>query len=163
MRRLPVFVLLLVTLTACGQTLESAGGPTCPNSALMEGFTLDVPPEAAAGVTRASMELCWAGNCTTRDVELLPATRSEGQGCTSGDPDGVCSAQAVPTGGKYGYVPIPDLPVTPVKTTVTFDDGKPHVLDVTPVLTYPGDKACGGETPTAKLVVAPGGEVRQQA
>ena len=128
----------------------------------MEGFVLDVPPEAAAGITRASMELCWAGQCVTRDVELFPATKAVDQGCTSEKPDGVCSAQAVPTGGRHGSVPVSGLPLTPVKTTVTFDDGKPHVLDVTPVLTYPGDKVCGGETPIAKLVVAPGGEVRQQ-
>ncbi|WP_410658434.1 hypothetical protein [Amycolatopsis sp. lyj-112] len=162
MRRLPVFVFLLATLTACGQSSGSGEGKQCPAMALMEGISLDVPPEAVAGISRASMELCWGGKCVTEAVELFPASKSEDQGCTSDEPDGVCSAQAVPTGGKYGSVPVQGLPFTPVKTTVTFDDGKPHVLDVTPVLAYPAGEECGGGVPVAKLVVLPGGEVRQQ-
>lgn len=161
MRRLPVFVLLLATLTACGQSSGSGAAKQCPAMALMEGVSLDVPPEAVAGITRASMELCWNGECVTEAAELFPATKAEDKGCTSDEPDGVCSAQAVPTGGKHGYVPVQGLPLTPVKTTVTFDDGKPHVLDMTPVLGYPAGEECGGGVPVAKLVVAPGGEVRQ--
>jgi len=150
-------MLLLATVTACGQSSGGGGGEQCPAIALMEGISLDVPPEAAAGITRASMELCWAGRCVTESAELMPSSASQDQGCT-GD---VCSAQAVPTGGKYTSVTVQGLPVTPVKTTVTFDDGKPHVLDVTPVLTYPAGEKCGGGVPVAKLVVGPGGEVRQ--
>ncbi|KZB81737.1 hypothetical protein [Amycolatopsis regifaucium] len=158
MRRLPVFVLLLATLTACGQSSGGGGGKDCPAMALMEGVSLDVPPEAAAGRTRVSMEFCWAGKCVTEAAELTPSSRTEDQGCV-GD---VCSGKAVPTGGKHAAVPVQGLPLTPVKTTVTFDDGKPHFLDVTPVLGYPAGEECGGGVPVAKLVVGPGGEVRQQ-
>ncbi|MER6665438.1 hypothetical protein ABT256_12915 [Amycolatopsis japonica] len=128
MRRLPVFLVLLAALTACGP-----GDKACPAIALSEGISLDVPPEKAAGVTRVSLELCWAGDCVT---ESAP-------------------------GGEHVFVPTRGLPTTPVRTTVTLDDGKPHVLDVTPVIAYPAGEACGGGVPTAKLVVTPDGEVRQ--
>lgn len=124
MRRLPVFVLLLATVTAC-----HSGEEACAAIGLSEGISLDVPPE----VTRVSLELCWAGTCVT---ESAP-------------------------GGEYVFIPTKGLPTTPVRTTVTLDDGKPHVLDVTPVIAYPIKKACGGGVPVAKLVVTPGGEVRQ--
>ncbi|AGM02913.1 hypothetical protein [Amycolatopsis keratiniphila] len=125
MRRLPVFLLLLTASTACG-----SGEKSCPAIALSEGISLDIP---AAGVTRVSLELCWAGACVT---ESAP-------------------------GGEHVFVPTRGLPTTPVRTTVTFDDGKPHVLDVTPVIAYPAGEACGGGVPTAKLVVTPDGGVRQ--
>ncbi|MFD5243534.1 hypothetical protein ACFWIW_03290 [Amycolatopsis sp. NPDC058340] len=124
MRRLPVFLLLLTALAACGP-----GEKACPAIALSEGISLDVPPE----VTRVSLELCWAGACVT---ESAP-------------------------GGEHVFVPTRGLPTTPVRTTVTLDDGKPHVLDVTPVIAYPAGEACGGGVPVAKLVVTSGGEVRQ--
>ncbi|MFI0799827.1 hypothetical protein SAMN04489729_4575 [Amycolatopsis lurida] len=53
------------------------------------------------------------------------------------------------------------MATTPVRTTVTLDDGEPYVLDVTPAIAYPINKACGGGVPVAKLVVTSGGEVRQ--
>ena len=158
MRRLPVFVLLLATLTACGQSSGGGGGENCPALALMEGVSLDVPPEAAAGLSRVKLEFCWAGKCVTEAAELYPASRTEDQGCVGE----VCSGKAVPTGGKYATVPVQGLPLTPVKTTVTFDDGKPHVLDVTPVLSYPAGEECGGGVPVVKLVAGPGGVVRQE-
>ncbi|WP_410653799.1 hypothetical protein [Amycolatopsis sp. cmx-4-54] len=128
MRRLPVFVFLLATLTAChpGETACSAIG-------LSEGISLEISPEVAAGVTRVSLELCWAGACVT---ESAP-------------------------GGVHVFIPTQGLPTTPVRTTVTLDDGKPQVLDVTPAIAYPVNEACGGGVPVAKLVVTPGGEVRQ--
>ncbi|WP_340686719.1 hypothetical protein LCL61_10885 [Amycolatopsis coloradensis] len=128
MRRLPVFLLLLTALTACGP-----GEKACPAIALSEGISLDIPPELAAGVTRVSLELCWAGACVTEAA----------------------------SGGEHVFIPTRGLPTTPVRTTVTLDDGKPHVLDVTPAIAYPAGEACGGGVPTAKLVVTPGGEVRQ--
>ncbi|WP_414936237.1 hypothetical protein [Amycolatopsis sp. cmx-11-51] len=129
MRRLPVFVLLLATLTACGPSGEKA----CPAIALAEGISLDIPPEVTVGLTRVSLELCWAGDCVTESA----------------------------TGGEHVFVPVQGLPTTPIRTTVTFDDGKPHVLDVTPSIAYPAGEDCGGGVPVAKLVVTPGGEVRQ--
>ncbi|GAB3705825.1 hypothetical protein GCM10027598_07470 [Amycolatopsis oliviviridis] len=125
MRRLPVFVLLVATLTAC-QSPEKA----CPAIALEDGISLDVPPE----VTRVSMELCWAGDCVTK---------------------------AAP-GGEHVFIPVRGLPTTPIKTTVTLDDGKPHSLVVTPAIAYPAGEACGGGAAVAKLVVTPGGGIRQE-
>lgn len=83
--------------------------------------------------TRVSLELCWAGTCVT---ESAP-------------------------GGEHVFIPTRGLPTTPVRTTVTLDDGQPYTLDVTPALAYPVSKACGGGEPVAKLVVTSGGEVRQ--
>ncbi|RSM83434.1 hypothetical protein DL991_03185 [Amycolatopsis sp. WAC 01375] len=128
MRRLPVFLLLLATSTAC-----HSGEKACPAIGLSEGISLDIPPEVAADVTRVSLELCWAGDCVT---ESAP-------------------------GGEHVFIPTRGLPTAPVRTTVTFDDGKPQVLDVTPVITYPAGEDCGGGVPGAKLVVTSGGEVRQ--
>ncbi|HET6290124.1 MAG TPA: hypothetical protein VFG15_25670 [Amycolatopsis sp.] len=128
MRRLPVFVLLLATSSAC-----HSGEKACPAIALAEGISLDIPPEVAAGVTRVSLESCWAGGCVT---ESAP-------------------------GGEHVFLPTRGLPTTPVRTTVTFDDEKPHVLDVTPAIAYPAGEACGGGVPVAKLVVTSDGEVRQ--
>lgn len=130
MRRLPVFVLLLATLTACGQPAEKA----CPAIALEEGISLDVPPEVAAGLGRVSLELCWAGDCVTGSAP----------------------------GGEHVFIPIRGLPATPIKTTVTLGDRKPHALVVTPAIVYPAGKACGGGVPVAKLVVTPGGAIRQE-
>ncbi|MFC9256270.1 hypothetical protein [Amycolatopsis thailandensis] len=129
MRRLPVFVLLLATLTAC-----QSGEKACPAIALSEGVSLDVPPELAAGLTRVSMELCWGGDCVTRSAP----------------------------GGEHVFVPVQGLPTTPIKTTVTLDDGKPHSLVMTPAIAYPAGEDCGGGAPVAKLVVTSGGEIRQE-
>ncbi|EMD30192.1 hypothetical protein [Amycolatopsis azurea] len=130
MRRLPVFVLLLATLTACGQS----GDKACPAIALEEGISFDVAPEVAAGLGRVSIELCWAGDCVTK---AEPA-------------------------GEHVFIPIRGLPTTPVKTTVTLGDRKSHSLVVTPAIAYPAGEACGGGVPVAKLVVTPGGEIRQE-
>ncbi|AUI62969.1 hypothetical protein [Amycolatopsis sp. BJA-103] len=130
MWRLPVFVLLLATLTACGQS----GDKACPAIALSPGISLDIPREVAAGLERVSLELCWAGDCVT---ESAP-------------------------GGEQVFVPIQGLPTTPIKTTVTFDDRKPRFLVVTPGIAYPAGEECGGGVPVAKLVVTPGGDVRQE-
>ncbi|MFK0246668.1 hypothetical protein ACIQUM_18360 [Amycolatopsis azurea] len=129
MRRLLVFVFLLATSTAC-----QSGEKACPTIALSEGISLDIPPQVAAGLTRVSMELCWASGCVT---ESAP-------------------------GGEHVFLPFRGLPTTPVKTTVTLGDRKPRSLVVTPAIAYPAGEACGGGVPVAKLVVTPGGEIRQE-
>ncbi|MBB5854445.1 hypothetical protein ACFQ05_14155 [Amycolatopsis umgeniensis] len=129
MRRLPVSLLLLATVTAC-QPADKA----CPAIALSEGVSLGIAPEVAAGLERVSLELCWAGECVTQAA----------------------------SGGEHVFIPVQGLPTTPIKTTVTLDDGKPHFLVVTPAIAYPAGEECGGGVPVAKLVVTSGGEVRQE-
>lgn len=97
------------------------------------GLSEGISLDVPPEVTRVSLELCWAGACVT---ESAP-------------------------GGKRVFIPTRGLPTTPVRTTVTLDDGQPHTLDVTPAIAYPIKKECGGGVPVAKLVVTSGGEVRQ--
>ncbi|MGW4061699.1 hypothetical protein ACWEGE_25710 [Amycolatopsis sp. NPDC004747] len=122
------------------------------------GISLSVP--APNGVSKATLEACWRGQCVTRDVGLYPETSAGATTCTGTGPDSSCGTSMVPTGGLHGFADIPGLPAEPVKVTVRFDDGKPHTVEVTPALTEANGPGCGKDGPQAQLVAGPDHELR---
>ncbi|WP_394839437.1 hypothetical protein LVJ94_21355 [Pendulispora rubella] len=130
----------------------------CTAMAAMRGLGLDIDPAFAPKVESATLSVCWAGACQSPTVYLSPATKTVDQGCQGQ----VCSGQAVPTGGKMAYIPVPELPTQSVQITLNMADasGAAHpvqTLDVVPTLVYPNGADCGGEAPQANLVVAADG------
>ncbi len=130
----------------------------CPAIGYLSGIALTIP--APAGVSRATLEACWAGNCVTRTVGLGPETTVGATTCAGTGPDSACGASMVPTGGLHGFAAIPGLPAERVHVTVRFDDGLPHTADVTPTFSEPNGSACGKAGPQAELVVGADHELR---
>ncbi|WP_394850170.1 hypothetical protein LZC95_22270 [Pendulispora brunnea] len=130
----------------------------CTAAAAMRGLGLDIDPAFAPKVESATISVCWAGTCRKPTVYLTPATKTVDQGCQGQ----VCSGQAVPTGGKMAYIPVPELPTQSVQIALNMSDasGAAHptqTIDVVPTLVYPNGPDCGGEAPQVNLVVAAGG------
>ncbi|WIY04103.1 hypothetical protein QRX60_09730 [Amycolatopsis mongoliensis] len=157
MRRIRWIAAIVLVTAGCGQ----AGSGTeagCPAIGTPVGIGLTVPDPA--GITRATLEACWGGQCVTRPVGLFPETAAGPTSCTGTGPDSSCGASMVPTGGLQGFADIPGLPAEPIRVTVRFDDGKPHTVAVTPAFTEPGGPACGKAGPQAQLVAGPGHELK---
>jgi hypothetical protein len=162
MRALPMITLLLVAATACGSPAGSAGLPACTNIGTPLGVGIDLQPAIAAKVSGATLVACWAGDCTTRKVELYPSTAAGPTSCTGDKQSDACSAQMTPTGGKHGFADLPGLPAAPVRGTVTFSGFAEQTLDVTPTMSYPNGPACGPGGPQARLVVDDNGWVTER-
>ena|SRR5438067_3106055 len=158
MRTVLGLVLLVAFAAGCGRPAgsESQG---CSEFGVPPGISLTVPA-AVTGISRATLEACWAGRCVSRQVDLLPATTAGGTTCSSTGPDGVCSARMVPSGDLTGFTEVPGLPAAPVQVTLTFDDGKRHSVPITPTAVSMGAAQCGTGGPQAKLVVGPDHEIK---
>lgn len=146
---------ILVLAVGCGQSAGSSSQVECPAIGTPTGISLTIPPDAAAGLTVAKLDACWAGKCVTRKVGLQPATAPAQTSC-AGDS---CSARMTSTGGLHGFADVPGLTEQPVQVTVAFDDGKPHHVQVTPSYTRPGGPGCAAAGPQAELVVTPDHEL----
>jgi hypothetical protein len=149
MRCVPWFAGILLFVAGCGE----AEVP-CTMIGTRAGIGLDIP--SATGITRATLEACWHGQCVDAPVRLQPATAPGATTCANG----VCSAPVTGTGGLQGFVDLPALTAEPVRVTVRFDDGEPHTTDVTPAFTEPNGPGCGKAGPQAQLVVGAGRELR---
>jgi hypothetical protein len=117
----------------------------------LTGISLSIP--SPNGISKATLEACWRGQCVTNEVGLYPETSAGATTCTGTGPDSSCGTSMVPTGGLQGFAAIPGLPAEPVRVTVRFDDGKPHTADVTPSFSTPNGPACGKAGPQVSLVV----------
>ncbi|WP_410607246.1 hypothetical protein [Amycolatopsis sp. lyj-109] len=122
------------------------------------GISLSVP--GSIGISKATLEACWRGQCVTREVGLYPETSAGATTCTGSGLDSWCGTSMVPTGGFHGFADIPGLPAEPVKVTVRFDDGKPHTIEVTPTTSEPNGPGCGVGGPQAQLVTGADHELR---
>ncbi|MEU4518787.1 hypothetical protein AB0F52_08705 [Amycolatopsis sp. NPDC024027] len=122
------------------------------------GISLSIP--SPNGISKATLEACWRGQCVTRDVVLSPETSAGTTTCTGTGPDSSCGTSMVPTGGLHGFADLPGLPAEPVKVTVRFDDGKPHTIEVTPAFVEANGPGCGKDGPQAQLVAGAGHELR---
>ncbi|WP_081655812.1 hypothetical protein [Amycolatopsis vancoresmycina] len=129
----------------------------CPAIGYVTGISLTIP--APAGITRATLDACWRGQCVNRPVDLTPETTAGASTCVGTGPDSSCGAPMVPTGGLHGFAEVPGLPAEPVRITVRFDDGKPHTADVTPAFSEPNGPACGKAGPQVQLLVGPDREL----
>jgi hypothetical protein len=158
MRTFPLMVLLLAAVTACGSPAGSGGSRSCTDIGARVGIGIDLQPVIAAKAGNATLIACWSGTCTTRTVELYPATAAGPTTCTSG----TCSVQAIPTGGKNGFADLPGLPSTPVQLTVTLDGFADQKLDVTPKPSYPNGPNCDAGGPQAQVVVDDTGIVTER-
>ncbi|WP_370946179.1 hypothetical protein AB5J62_00870 [Amycolatopsis sp. cg5] len=152
----PAVALVLVTVTACG-AVGSGGGPECTAIGASTGIGVDLAPEVAAAITGGQMEVCWNGDCHTKELTLSPSTKAGPTTCTNAD---VCSAQAVPTGGKHGFADLPGLPAAEVKVTVGFDGGPTRTVHLIPKMLFPNGPDCGGQGPQGQLELVADGSVR---
>ncbi|MFD8499785.1 hypothetical protein [Amycolatopsis sp. NPDC059657] len=150
-----VSALVLVAVTACGAS--GSGGPECTAIGASAGVGIELAPEVAGPITGGQMEVCWDGHCLTRELTLTPSTKTGATTCTN---SGVCSAEAVPTGGKNGFADVPGLPVADVKVTVGFDGGPTRTVHLIPKMLFPNGPDCGGMGPQGQLELAADGTVR---
>ncbi len=153
MRYVLGFAMLAAVTAGCA-------GPevACPAIGFAVGIGLSIP--SPDGISKATLEACWRGRCSTHEVGLHPETTAGATTCTGTGPDDSCGTSMRPTGGLQGFATIPGLPAEPVKVTVRFDDGKPHTVEVTPAFSEPNGPACGKAGPQAQLVAGPGHELR---
>jgi len=148
-------------LSSSQQGLDGNGDErACSAAAAMRGLSLDIDPAFAPKVASATISVCWAGSCSTPTVELFPSTKTVDQGC-QGE---TCSAQAVATGGKFAYIPLPNLPAESVQVTLEMLDASGKALSTqnisaVPTLVHPNGPECGGEAPQLNLVVAADGSL----
>ncbi len=147
-----------IALAAAGTAGCAAPVVACPAIGYLTGISLTIP--APAGITRATLEACWRGQCVNRAIDLTPETTAGAATCAGTGPDSACGASMVPTGGLHGFADIPGLPAEPVRVTVRFDDGRPHATDVTPTFSEPNGPACGKAGPQVQLLVGPDRELR---
>jgi hypothetical protein len=145
----------LSVLAACGSPARS--GAQCSLVGGRTGVRLEIRPPLAAEVGRATMKVCHDGACRTSAVPLDPSTTTRPGGCA----DGVCSGEAVRTGGRQGFAEVPGLPKKPVTVTVVLrDDSGDRVLDrtltVTPKGVFPNGPRCGEAGRQAGVVAADG-------
>jgi hypothetical protein len=118
---------------------------------------LEIRSPLAVRVGRATMRICHDGACRTYAVALAPSTTTRPGGCAGG----VCSGQAVPTGGRQGFAEVSGLPKEPVTVTVVLRDASGgRVLDrtlaVTPKGVFPNGPRCGEAGRQAGVVAADG-------
>ncbi|MEV6872522.1 hypothetical protein [Amycolatopsis sp. NPDC051128] len=148
-----------VFVASTAVTAGCAGPETaCPAIGFLTGIGLTVP--APVGISRATLDACWRGQCVTRPVDLQPETTVGATTCAGTGPDSACGASMVPTGGLRGFAAVPGLPAEPVRVTVRFDDGKPHTIDVNPGFSEPNGPACGKAGPQVQLEAGPDRELR---
>jgi hypothetical protein len=157
MRAFPLIAFALAAATACGSPAGSAGPLACTAIGTPVGIGIDLSPPVAARVVGVTLVACWAGNCTTRTVELNPTSSAGTTICTGENPSDSCSAPQTPTGGKQGFADLPGLPASPVRITLTLDGGRAQTLDITPKVSYPNGPHCGGGGPQVQLIVAADG------
>jgi hypothetical protein len=122
------------------------------------------PRPAGPDVADATLEACWAGECQTHPVGLFPSTTAVEETCSGDRPEDVCSARSRETGGKHGFVELPDLPAEPVRLTLTATDATGarlagRTLDVTPKMVYPNGPECDAGGPQARLTVDSTGKI----
>jgi hypothetical protein len=133
---------------ACLLLLTGCSTPTlaCTEIGSVSGVSVTVLAPYAAKVDGVRLEVCWAGQCQERDVELAPGNDPVDQGCSGPDPEDVCSATAVPNGSKVGFVELTGLPAGPmtVAATLTVNGRRVPVAEVTRTAetTYPNGPQC---------------------
>jgi hypothetical protein len=161
----------------CGASETSAGGVgaqvpqgrPCTQMAALRGFGIEVDPAIGPRVETAKLTLCWDGSCRTQALELHPST---GPVITSSPPSSspnapVSATPGPPTGGKFSYAEIPDLPTKPVAVELELvaSDGKTVLkasASVTPRMVEANGPGCGESGPTGSLAVAADGTLRSQ-
>lgn len=153
--RAAVAVVAAVAVAGCG---AGAGEQPCTGIGSPSGISVDVEPPMAKRVEKATIRVCWDGNCEKPDLELRPSTSAAPASCTGDDPDDACMASAVPTGGKHGFAELSELPERTVTVRLVLRDGEDKLLlaeklDVEPQVTYPNGRRCGKGGTQAQLVV----------
>jgi hypothetical protein len=162
MRRFPLLALLVVA--GCGAPIGLGEGGCTAIGALV-GVSVDIAPRPAdPEISGATLEACWADECQTHPVALNPSTTTGEETCTGDKPTDVCSVGTRETGGKNGFVAMPDLPTAPVQLTLTVTDAAgvqlaTQTLDVTPETVYPNGPECPPGGPQARLTVDSTGKI----
>ncbi|TCO52458.1 hypothetical protein EV192_112190 [Actinocrispum wychmicini] len=166
MRRIPLAlstVAAVSLLSACG---NSPGAVECLNVALRPGIGVDIDPAFAPRVDSAAMKACWDGDCRTFDLKLEASTAASALPCTGNSPTDVCGAQAVPTGGKYTFAEVRNLPGKPIDITLSLAGPRmtppqDQHLTVTPRTANVAPQ-CAGDQRQAGIIVSKDGTVSER-
>ena len=150
MRRWAVTLLLL--LAGC-----SVPTLACTEIGSASGISVTVLAPYAAQVDAVRLEVCWAGQCQERDVELAPGSDTVDQGCSGPDPDDTCSATAVPNNTLVGFAELPELPAGPitVAAVLTVDGRRVTLAEAarSAETTYPNGPQCGAGGNQAQIEI----------
>lgn len=153
---------VLLLATACGT--EAGDGIACTMIGTPVGVSIDVEhPDVVSG----TIEVCHDGSCATPALELHPSREVVETTCTGTSPDDSCGARSEPTGGRHGFVTVPDLPARPVTMTVRLVDQSGSVvvdrrMVVTPEMAYPNGPDCPAGGPQARISVGADGAVTER-
>jgi hypothetical protein len=135
-------VALLLLLAGCSAPTEA-----CTEIGSVSGIAVTVLAPYAAQVDGVRLEVCWAGQCQEREVQLAPGSDTADQGCSGTDPEDTCSATAVPNDTKVGFVEMTGLPAGAITIagTLTVDGRRVQLAEVsqTAETTYPNGPRCG--------------------
>lgn len=152
-----------VALVATATAACSASGPparACTEIGSPTGVSVRVEPAVVAPGLLLSLRVCQA-DCTEHRVELEPGSTTVGQSCTSGDPDGSCSASASPDGTLVGFVDVASLTPGDVRVSGTLETpgNSTRLAEVTLTAspTYPNGRDCPAGGPQALVRVTAGG------
>ena len=119
----------------------------CPAIGSVSGISVTVLAPYAADVDGVRLQVCWAGQCRQREVQLAPGSDTIDQGCSGQGRDDTCSATAVPNGTLVGFAEIPELPAGPISVaaTVTVNDRSVRIPKVRrdAEVTFPAGPHCG--------------------
>jgi hypothetical protein len=139
--------------------LAGCSAPTlaCTDIGSASGISVTVLAPYAAQVDAVRLEVCWAGQCSERNVELAPGSDTIDQGCSGSDPDDTCSATAVPNGTLVGFAELSELPAGPitVAATLTVDGRRVALAETarTAETTYPNGPQCGAGGNQARIEI----------
>lgn len=114
-----------------------ADSAECPAIGLPTGVSVQVEPDLGTA-TSAEVTVCEGQRCTTRRVELAPATAPAATSCAGDN----CGARLEPTGGKTGFATV-DLPAGPIEVTVKlFDAANTFMTEGTVATTARTEPTC---------------------
>ena len=141
---------LVVLLGLAAFALAGCSGPemlACTEMGASAGIGVEVEGPVGSDAKLVAVTACWDGNCTTETVDLLDSTTAGPEECTGTDPDSSCSVTMIPTGNKFGFVPLADLPASGVELEVSVLSTEGIALvqgkvGLTPQLTYPNGSQC---------------------
>lgn len=156
-RRAPAAALLsLLVLAGCADSGSSAGD--CTLVGAVDGVSLTVASGLAAGMSGASLSVCWDGDCTASELELRPAAPAVGEECSGGS----CSARFSADGTLTGFAEVPGLPagMVTVQATPTGAAGEawaPVTIDLGTDIVHPNGAQCPGEAKQVSLWLDSGG------
>lgn len=144
----------------CVGCTATPGPRACTEIGSPAGVAVTVDRGVATAGARLELRLCQE-TCVERRVDLRPGAVTVDQTCSSGEPDGSCSASSSPDGTLVGFVDLPQLSAGPVRVSgvLTTAGGGSTLAEITVVAdpTRPNGPDCPVGGPQASVRVTAGG------